>query len=133
MTNRFLKYALLAIGSLQGLFMLADGIHVMTTGSYIGGQVGPWAVIVRAVGLNAYSMGPVFVVLGALWVLGSILLLARPGKGLVLLTIMATVTLFYAIFGTVLSVIALAIVVSHRRSLREKRVEPRSASPNQAT
>lgn len=133
MTNRFLKYALLAIGILQGAFMLADGIHVITTGSYIGGQVGPWAVIVRAVGLNVYSMGPAFVVLGSLWLLGSIFLLVRPGKGLLLLTIMATVTLFYAIFGTVLSVIALAIVVSHRRSLREKRVEPRSASPNQAT
>lgn len=130
--NRLLKYALLVIGILQGLFMLTDGIHVIMTGSYISGQVGPWAVIVRAVGVNVYGMGPVFLVLGSLWLFGSILLLVRPGKGLMLLAITATVTLFYAVFGTLLSIIALAIIVLNRRTLREKRAEPCSASPNQA-
>ena len=133
MANRLLKYTLLVVGGVQGLFMVIDGLHVIRTGSYIGGQVGPWAVIVRAVGLNVYSMGPFFLALGSLWLVGCVLLLVRPSKGLILLTGAASISLLYALFGTVLSVIALAIVLAHRRTLRKMQAETSSAPRTQAT
>jgi hypothetical protein len=133
MTNRLLQYALLAVGGLQGLFMVIDGFHVIRTGSYIGGQVGPWAVIVRAAGLNVYRMGPFFLALGSLWLLGCVLLLVRPRNGLILLTMTASISLLYALFGTVLSIIALAMVVVCRRTLRKVQAEERSAPRTQAT
>ena len=58
------RIALLAIACLQGGFMVTDGVHVLLSHRYLGGQAGPWTLIVRKMGFNEYDMGPVFVGLG---------------------------------------------------------------------
>jgi hypothetical protein len=110
-------FVLAAIACLQGSYMIIDGIHHITTGSYIGGKAGPWAVLVRAAGINENSVAPVFLVLGTLWLLGAVVLLISPSRGASLLAIPALVTLLYPMFGTLLAVVALVIIWKQRSSV----------------
>ena len=121
MRRRYL-YPVLVIAVLQGGYMVADGLHVMITGSYMGNRVGPWALVVRSLGFNEFKVGPLFVVLGALWLLSFVLVLVRPQAGVLLLTLAAIASLFYLPFGTLLSVAALALLVPVRRELQSKPV-----------
>ncbi|HEV2964423.1 MAG TPA: hypothetical protein VG649_21525 [Candidatus Angelobacter sp.] len=104
------RIALMAIACLQGGYMVIDGIHVLTSHSYISGRVGPWAQLVRKTGFSEYDMGPVFVVLGSLWLIGGFLNLAKVRAGAVMLLLAALISLSYLIFGTVLSLAALVIL-----------------------
>jgi len=112
-----LTFVLAAIACLQGSYMIIDGVHHITTGSYIGGRVGPWAVLVRAAGINENSMAPVFLALGSLWLLGAVVLLISPRRGASLLALPALVSLLYPLFGTLLAIVALAIIWKQRRSV----------------
>lgn len=110
-------FVLAAIACLQGSYMIIDGVHHITTGSYIGGKAGPWAVLVRAAGVSENSMAPVFIALGALWLLGVVVLVISPRRGTSLLAMPAIVTLLYPLFGTLLAIIALAIIWKQRDSV----------------
>jgi hypothetical protein len=110
-------FVLAVIACLQGSFMIIDGIHHITTGSYIGGKAGPWAVLVRAAGVSENSMAPAFIVLGTLWLLGAGVLLISPRRGASMLAIPALVTLLYPLFGTLLAIVALVIIWKQRDSV----------------
>jgi hypothetical protein len=97
--------------------MIFDGIHQMQTGSYFGGAPGPWAAIVRAMGVDPQRMGPVFVCLGILWLAGCVGLLA---KSRWVYLVAAVITLLYPLFGTLLSIIALIIYFTSAVELRTK-------------
>jgi len=108
---------LAAIACLQGSYMISDGIHDLTTGSYIGGKVGPWAILVRAAGFDEHSMGPVFICVRVLWLLGCITLFVFPRRGMHVLIVAAIVTLLYPLFGTLLAIVALVIIWKQRYSM----------------
>lgn len=108
------RVVLMVIALLQGGFMVADGIHVLVSHRYIGGQVGPWAVLVKKMGFNEYDMGPLFIVLGALWLAGGILNLAAMHAGAAALLLAAVISLLYPLFGTMLSLIALVVLWRQR-------------------
>lgn len=110
------RLILTGIGLLQGGYMLFDGIHVMTRGSYFGGQVGPWGAVVRAVGGNEMKMGPVFIVVGTLWLVAVALLYVSPRRAVPLYAAVALVTLLYPLFGTILSLLALFLLRRHYQS-----------------
>ena len=95
--------------------MMFDGVHRMRTGNYFGGQVGPWGALVSAAGISPGSMAPVFVVLGALWLAAGVALLCRARIAKVLLIALSLISLAYLAFGTVLSLIALAILLLGRK------------------
>lgn len=115
MSASFLSKAiLLAVCLLQGGYMLFDGMHRLLTGNYFGGQLGPWAALVAAVGISPGSMAPVFVVLGIVWLVGGAAWLFRARWSTGLLIAVSAISLAYLVFGTVLSLIALAILLMHR-------------------
>jgi hypothetical protein len=95
--------------------MLFDGIHQLLVGSYFGDRLGPWAALVSAVGISPGSMAPVFVVLGVLWLVGGVGFLfgARGSTGL--LIAVSVISLAYLVFGTILSLLALAILLLSRK------------------
>jgi hypothetical protein len=97
--------------------MLFDGMHRLLAGSYFGGRLGPWAALVSAVGISPGSMAPVFIVLGVLWLVGGVafLLGARGAAGL--LIVVGVISLAYLVFGTILSLLALAILLMSRKRL----------------
>jgi hypothetical protein len=97
--------------------MIFDGMHRLLTGSYFGGWLGPWAALVSVVGISPGSMAPVFVVLGALWLVAGIALLCRTRWSTGMLIAVSVISLAYLVFGTVLSLIALAIILMHRKRM----------------
>ena len=109
------KTTLLAVCLLQGGYMIFDGMHRLITGNYFGGRVGPWADLALAVGLSPGAMAPLFVILGALWLVGGVALLLRKRWSTRLLIAVSVVSLAYLVFGTILSLIALLIVLMPRK------------------
>jgi len=109
------KAALFAVCLLQGGYMLFDGVHRLLTGSYFGGRLGPWAALVSAVGISPGSMAPVFIVLGALWLVGGVALLFHARWSTGLLIAVSVISLAYLVFGTILSLLALAILLMSRK------------------
>ena len=95
--------------------MLFDGMHRLLAGSYFSGRLGPWAALVSAVGISPGSMAPVFLILGVLWILGGVAFLfgARGSTGL--LIAVSVISLAYLVFGTILSLLALAILLMRRK------------------
>lgn len=61
--------AAVVLALVQGAYMLADGVHRLTTGAYLGNGVGPWAALVARAGIDPLSptMVTAFVSFGALW------------------------------------------------------------------
>jgi hypothetical protein len=102
------------IGAIQGGYMLFDGIHKATTGTYFGGRVGPWAYVVSSIGISPDSMAPVFIIVGALWVASAIGLLLGFGWARALVAALAIITLAYPLFGTLLAIIVLVLLFTGR-------------------
>jgi len=109
------RATLFAVCLVQGGYMIFDGMHRLLAGSYFGGRLGPWAALVSAVGISPGSMAPVFVVLGALWLVAGVAFFCRARWSTGLLIAVSVVSLAYLVFGTVLSLLALAIVLMHRK------------------
>jgi hypothetical protein len=116
-----LRWVAVGLSALQGGYMLLDGVRAMVVGSYItpasgehAGQLGPWAGLVSAVGLQPEStlMKSAFVLLGALWLLLAAGIASGAGwawpGGLAL----AAATLWYLVPGTVLSIAVLALLLT---------------------
>jgi hypothetical protein len=97
--------------------MLFDGVHHAIKGSYFGGRLGPWAHMVTAVGARPEAMAPVFILLGAAWIAGGIALVLRLRWAWRLLVAVSAISLAYLVFGTILAVVALAILLVQRERL----------------
>jgi len=106
------KGALVALAALTGGWMLFDGMHVLLTGGYASdSQPGPWAALVAFIGLNPYRIGPLFVLLGILWLICTLAHLLGTGWGKPGATATAIATLWYVPVGTALSVVYLAVLL----------------------
>ena len=90
--------------------MLFDGIYKLTTQKYFGHQLGPWASLPSAVGINPDRMAPAFVLLGCLWLSSGIALLVNLQWSRPLLSVWDSVSLAYLPFGTVLSLLILTLM-----------------------
>ncbi len=95
--------------------MLFDGMHRLLAGSYFGGRLGPWEALVSAAGINPGSVAPVFIVLGILWLVGGVAFLFRARGSAGLLIAMSVISLAYLVFGTILSLLVLAILLMSRK------------------
>lgn len=102
---------LAVLALLNGGWMIADGIRVITTGAYFGTELGPWAGLLRRLGLEPLRMGPVFVALGAVWILGCVLIFAAPTAGAWVLAGAGVATLWYLPIGTAISVLTLVTLL----------------------
>ena len=50
--------------------MLLDGIYVILKGKYIGpDKPGPWANLFYKLDINVFKLGPLFIILGIVWLI----------------------------------------------------------------
>ena len=104
-----------------GVWLVFDGARKLVTGYYTGEQtigLGPWATLVLAIGLRPSDMAFPFLFLGVLWIVnGSIILLGSSTRYERVIAI-SIVTLFYAIPGTIISIITISLSLMERRIAR---------------
>ncbi|MBI4770441.1 MAG: hypothetical protein HY784_08550 [Chloroflexi bacterium] len=98
-----------ACAAVIGGWMTYDGLHQRLTGDFVrtGGQLGPWAAIPRALGVDPLSMGFFFVVLGLEWIAAACGLWLGRRWGYNLAVGLSLLGLLYAPFGTLVSALAL--------------------------
>ena len=126
------RTAVLFLALTLGGWLTFDGVHAFTTGDYVtpgsgahAGQLGPWARLVAAVGIEPRStpMKSVHVALGAAWLAAAVGFLFRSTWSRRALLLSAGASLWYLPFGTAIGVALLVLLT--RRPLRA----PTSLSP----
>lgn len=109
---------------INGGFMLADGIHVLLKGKYIGPEKpGPWSGLFREAGIDVFNLGPLFVLFGILWL---ILLygIIRRAKWIYSYGIIISVaTLWYLPFGTLIALITGIMLLAKKKSFNNSRIK----------
>jgi hypothetical protein len=115
--QRLLAVVLCAV---QGGYMGFDGVRALRTGSYLtprsgphAGQLGPWAGLVRAVGIDPESTGmkAAFVVLGSAYLVVAVAWETGAGWAPWLGLALAVGTLWYLVPGTVISAGVILLVL----------------------
>ncbi|HVE62783.1 MAG TPA: hypothetical protein VNB94_03125 [Mycobacteriales bacterium] len=106
---------------LQGGYMVVDGVRALMVGSYItpssgdyAGQLGPWAPVVSALGIDPYSSGMklTFVALGAAWLVAAFGVTAGAHWAWRLGRTVAVLSLWYLIPGTVIAVLVILLLMT---------------------
>lgn len=118
-----LKWLVPVLAIALGGWFVYDGMRALTRGDYTtpasgphAGQLGPWAKLVSALGVNPRGtpMKTVHVVLGLIWIMGAFSYVARPQLGTLWLTVVAVASLWYLPFGTVIALAELAMLFLSR-------------------
>jgi len=107
-----MKYVVIALASIQGLWMMIDGVYVIANGKYIGPEKpGPWASLFGAIGVDVFKLGPMFVLFGLAWLVfvGALLTEAAWARNLGI--VLSVLTLWYLPVGTLISIIVLGSLV----------------------
>ena len=107
-----MKYVIIALSIINGLWMLIDGVFVSIKGKYIGPEKpGPWASVLSVTGVDVFKLGPLFILSGAAWLVFAGAFWADKdwarGLGLVL----SILTLWYLPFGTLISIIVFGVLM----------------------
>jgi hypothetical protein len=114
-----LKAALVLCILLQAGWMAYDGGRALVVGDYVtprtgehAGQLGPWAKLVRRVGVAPRStlMKSIFLVYGVTWLVVAAAFLLELKWSWWGLALLAAGALWYLPFGTLLSVIQLVVL-----------------------
>ena len=99
--------------------MAVDGSRALLMGSYItpssgehSGRLGPWASVVRALGLNPEATGVkvAFLVFGLVWLIAATGFVLTASWAWTMMLIVALATLWYLIPGTVISALVLILL-----------------------
>lgn len=101
-----MRYLLIALSLINGLWMLIDGLYVMANGKYIGPEKpGPWASLVGVTGVDVFKLGPVFVAFGVAWLVfaGALFGGATWARGFGIA--LSVLTLWYLPFGTLIAIL----------------------------
>jgi hypothetical protein len=109
-----MRFTLLFAGFLEGIWMLLEGFGLLR-GTVERASLRPWARLVQAVGLDPMRLGPLFLLLGVLWVLVTVALLSGSPRARLPATVLAIASLWYLIEGTGLAVIYLIALASLSR------------------
>jgi len=107
-----MKYVVFALSSINGLWMLVDGIYVIANGKYIGPEKpGPWASLISITGVDVFKLGPAFALFGVVWLVfvGAFFADASWAKGLGI--VLSVLTLWYLPFGTLVSIVVLIALI----------------------
>ena len=107
-----MKYLVIALASIQGLWMIIDGIYVIANGKYLGPEKpGPWASLIGLTGVDVFKFGPMFVLFGVAWLafVGAFFTEATWARtfGIAL----SVLTLWYLPVGTLISIIVLGVMI----------------------
>src|SRR5687768_14790416 len=106
--SRRMKYLVIGLSSINCLWMLIDGIYVITRGKYIGPEEpGPWASVLSITGVDVFKLGPLFILFGVAWLIFAVAFFAEMGWARALGLILSVLTLWYLPFGTLISIVVL--------------------------
>lgn len=115
-----LVWVVVVLGLLQGGWLAFDGSRALIVGDYVtpgsgpyAGQLGPWATLVSAVGIEPRStlMKSVHLGLGVLWLvmtIGFALRMPWAWRGMMAC---AVLSLWYLPFGTIFGVIQIVLLL----------------------
>jgi hypothetical protein len=113
-----MKVIILLLSLLNGIFMLLDGIYVLVKGKYIGpDKPGPWANIFYKLNVNVFGLGPLFISFGLLWLTFTFGLVTKLTWAHMLGILLSIATLWYLPFGTLISIVILALLITGKRKL----------------
>ena len=113
-----MKTALTVLALLNGGYMLADGIYVTLNGKYIGPQTpGPWALPFQSMHIDVFTLGPLFIALGLLWLFFLLGLWTKQTWTRKLGIAVAVLTLWYMPLGSVFSALVLIIFITSRHKI----------------
>ncbi len=121
---RFLRSIIIILSVLQAGWMTFDGARALTAGDYTtpasgeyAGQLGPWARIVKAVGIEPRStlMKSIFVFYGLAWLIVTSFFAQKLQWTWWAMLIAAAGSLWYLPIGTVSSLIQIALLLLLRR------------------
>ncbi len=113
------RVVLAILALITGGYQVADGIHVLATGVYMGPATpGMWRHVLGAAGIDPYGFGPGFVVLGVCWLVALASLLAtRSGPAWWSLLAVAVLTLWYLPVGTLTALASIVVLIAGRDHL----------------
>ena len=107
-----MKYVVIGLSLINGLWMLIDGVYVTTNGKYIGPEKpGPWASLIGLTGIDVFKLGPLFVVFGIAWLTFVAAMFLEANWARSLGFILSIATLWYLPFGTVISVVVFVALI----------------------
>ena len=103
-----MRYIVIVLSLINGLWMLVDGIHVLAKGKYIGSEKpGPWASLIGLAGIDVFKLGPVFVLFGIAWLGFVVALLTGAAWSRRFGLVLSVLTLWYLPFGTLISLLVI--------------------------
>lgn len=106
-----MKYLIIGLSSINGLWMLIDGVYVLMNGKYIGPEKpGPWASLIGFTGVDVFKLGPVFFLFGLAWLIFAGAVWADASWSRVFGIVLSVLTLWYLPFGTLISIIVLLLL-----------------------
>jgi hypothetical protein len=121
LTGIILACTLLSAGwmSFDGTRGLVLGDYVRPKGGRFAGQLGPWAKVVRAIGINPESrlMKWIFIVYGTLWLVSGVLFALDASYGWELMLAFAIGSLWYLGLGTAVGMIIIVLLLIWRYGL----------------
>ena len=107
-----MRYIVLALSLINGLWMLIDGVYVTLNGKYIGPEKpGPWASLVGLTGVDVFKLGPLFIVFGLAWIAFVFGFWTDAAWARTLGIVLSIATLWYLPFGTLISIIVFVLLV----------------------
>ena len=108
----FLKIIIFILGLFNGGWMVFDGIHVLLKGKYFGpDKPGPWSNFITAIGIDPFKIGPIFIIIGGIWLIFTFSLLGNQQWTWLLGIIACIVTLWYLPVGTLISLIIFVLLI----------------------
>ncbi len=119
-----LRIAVLILGTILGLWLTFDGLRSIVMGEYVtpksgpyAGQLGPWAGIVRAIGLDPRStpVKAVHVFLGLGWLVSLAGFAVRADWGRSALIACSVASLWYLPVGTLIAGVTLVLLLTAMR------------------
>ncbi|HEX6208162.1 MAG TPA: hypothetical protein VF058_07380 [Actinomycetota bacterium] len=110
----------MALAVLSAGYMVMDGTRALVRGDYLtpssgahAGRLGPWAGIVRALGIEPRSMGmkAFFVIYGTVWLAVTVTFALGVNWSWLAMLALAIGSLWYLIPGTLLSAVIIALLL----------------------
>ncbi len=110
-----MKILITILAFINGGYMLLDGFYVLFKGKYIGPEKpGPWANLFHKLQVDVFKLGPMFIVLGIVWLIFLFGLLNSQPWSYKLGLIISILTLWYLPAGTVISLVILILLLTAR-------------------
>src|SRR5712691_11941168 len=113
--------AISTLSFILGAWLVFDGARKLVTGYFTGEQtigLGPWATLVSAIGIRPADMAFPFLFLGVLWMVNGAIVFLGSSTRYERAIAISIVTLFYAIPGTIISIITITLSLRERRLAR---------------